>query len=289
MQCVGPLKGYRHDDGVIRFRRPVAGDASLAVVRCGQCIGCRMSRSQEWAARCMHENITHGEVGQFITLTYNDDYLPKTRSLVKSDFQKFMKRLRFRKGAGLRFFMCGEYGGRLGRPHYHMLLFNYPFEDLVKWKDTDFGPLYQSADLLSSWRLGNCVLGALTLTSACYVSSYLLKKVTGPNAEAHYQGRLPEYNDMSRRPGIGREWWFKYAKQEYDYVVVDGRKLSTPRYYDKLMEWEFPETLEKFKRFRLEKSGEEASYRRLMQVEEKHLLDVARKEREKYVESLRDL
>ena len=260
MPCFYPLKGYRWDDGTIRFRRPGvveagklgSGDVGLIEVPCGQCFGCRMRRRQDWAIRCMHENQLHGEVGQFLTLTYDDDNLPKDGSLVKRDFQNFMKRVRKRVGPGLRFFMCGEYGEKNLRPHYHVLFFNYPYEDLVLCEETQYGKLYQSADLLSDWRLGRCVLGAVTLRSASYVARYCLKKVTGEKAESHYAGRLPEYNDMSRRPGIGRDWWTKYRKLESDYVVMDGKRFATPRYYDRLMEEEFPYVMRELKAKRAE-------------------------------------
>lgn len=63
---------------------------------CGQCAGCLLERSRQWALRCVHESLMHEE-NLFLTLTYNDETL-KSRdnpwTLVKKDFQDFMKRLR---------------------------------------------------------------------------------------------------------------------------------------------------------------------------------------------------
>ena len=298
MPCFFPLKGYRWDDGTIRFRRPTlneakkmgCGDTDIREVPCGQCFGCRMRRRQDWAIRCMHENQLHGDVGQFLTLTYDDKHLPENGSLLKSDFQNFMKRVRKRVGPGLRFFMCGEYGDKYLRPHYHALFFNYPYEDLVKCEETPFGTLYQSADLLSDWRLGRCVVGAVTLRSASYVARYCLKKVTGEKAEDHYKGRLPEYNDMSRRPGIGRDWWNKYRKLESDYVVMDGRKFASPRYYDKLMEEEFPYVMRDLKAKRAELGYERVeNWMRMKDRDEHARLSCKHYERLKDERSLRDL
>ena len=49
-------------------------------VACGQCIGCRIARSRDWAHRCMHELQSHDQAC-FVTLTYDDDYLPRDASL----------------------------------------------------------------------------------------------------------------------------------------------------------------------------------------------------------------
>jgi hypothetical protein len=43
---------------------------------CGQCIGCRLQRSREWAARCVFEASRH-EKNSFITLTYAPECLPE--------------------------------------------------------------------------------------------------------------------------------------------------------------------------------------------------------------------
>jgi hypothetical protein len=42
---------------------------------------------------------------------------------------------------------------------------------------------------------------------------------------------------MSRKPGIGKEWFDKYKSDVYphDYVVVKKHKIRPPRYYDKLL------------------------------------------------------
>jgi len=91
MACFHPLTAYRSFDGQIRFDEKRNGEP--LELPCGQCIGCRLERSREWAIRMVHEASMH-EDNCFITLTYAPEYLPPDGSLVKSDFQKFMKRLR---------------------------------------------------------------------------------------------------------------------------------------------------------------------------------------------------
>ena len=74
-----------------------------------------------WALRCMHEAKLHDR-NCFVTLTYDDLHLPPHGSLRYRDIQLFHKKLRRRVGA-FRFFLCGEYGEQLGRPHYHACYF----------------------------------------------------------------------------------------------------------------------------------------------------------------------
>lgn len=48
----------------------------------------------------------------------------------------------------------------------------------------------------------------------------------------------PEFNVMSRRPGIGKKWIDKYGTDVYphDYVIMNGVKHKPPRYYDNELE-----------------------------------------------------
>ena len=121
-------------------------------VPCGQCIGCRLERSRQWAMRCCHEASLY-DLNCFITLTYDPEHLPPDGSLVLDHFQRFMKRLRKRFGSGIRFFHCGEYGEKFARPHYHACLFNFDFPDKVLYTIRDEIRLYRSAILEELWPL----------------------------------------------------------------------------------------------------------------------------------------
>ena len=115
MPCYSPIKGYRskvlspNGKRTIVFK-PNLGFVDLPVlVPCGQCCGCRLERSRQWAIRCTHEASLH-ENNCFITLTFNDDNLPSDKSLDVRHFQLFMKRLRKQFGSNIRYYHCGEYG-----------------------------------------------------------------------------------------------------------------------------------------------------------------------------------
>ncbi len=192
----------------------------------------------------MHEAQMHEE-NSFVTLTYADEHLPPGGSLRLSDFQKFMKRLRSRFDARIRFFHCGEYGEDFSRPHYHALLFGLDFQsDRRHWVTRAEHPVFRSPTLEALWPWGQSEIGAVSFESAAYVARYVTKKVTGPLAEEHYTrvdkttGELvvvePEYATMSRRPGIGSTWLEEFHSDVYprDHVVSRGREAKPPRFYD---------------------------------------------------------
>lgn len=101
------------------------------VVPCGKCILCREKKANEWVSRAMCETQSSTNVPYFITLTYNDNCIPKN-GVRKRAAQLFMKRLRINlsrytgEELNIRFFLCSEYGSKTGRPHYHALLWNVP-------------------------------------------------------------------------------------------------------------------------------------------------------------------
>lgn len=220
-------------------------------IPCGRCSGCRLEKSRQWAVRCTHESSLH-DCNSFITLTYDSANIPPYGSLVLSDFQKFLKRLRKalgKNGKKIRFFHCGEYGDREGRPHYHAIIFGYDFPDRTHWRTTDRGDkLYRSKLLESLWTAGASEIGSVTFESAAYVARYNMKKVNGPMADTHYSrvdlatGEIvkiqPEYCTMSRRPGIGDGWFKKFHTDAYpsDTLTLNGKKMRPPRFYDNRFE-----------------------------------------------------
>ena len=247
MPCYHPISAYQCTDGSIVFSELRRHDISRSLnLPCGQCIGCRLERSRQWAIRCMHEAQMHEE-NSFITLTYDDDHIPSDRSLHYRDFQLFIKRLRKRYlGRRIRFYMAGEYGENFGRPHWHACIFGLGFDDKKLWKRSPSGlNLYRSENLELLWPFGYSSIGDVTFESAAYVARYIMKKVTGKNADKHYTeidpdtgvitDRRPEFNKMSLKPGIGYEWYKKYTSDVYpnDYVVIRGKKVKPPKYYDK--------------------------------------------------------
>lgn len=257
MSCYRPLDCWRqrgNDPGKPKISFTKHDDlATPLTVPCGQCLGCRLERSRRWAVRIVHESQMH-ERNSFLTLTYDDEHLPKDRSLCLDDFQRFFKRLRKQSASPLRFFHCGEYGETTQRPHYHCCLFGEDFaSDRHLLRTTKRGDrLYTSNRLTKTWGLGHAVIGELSFESAAYVARYCLKKVTGDSAEEHYAGRKPEYVTMSRRPGIGATWFDEFRGDLYprDECVVDARRSLPPPFYDRLLEKVDPILFDKIKKDR---------------------------------------
>lgn len=200
-----------------------------------------------WMVRCTHEAALH-EANCFITLTYSDEWLPRRpTSLDPRHLQLFLKRLRKHVGA-FRYYACGEYGDESFRPHYHALIFGYDFADKVLFRQRGGVRVYVSETLTRIWGMGHCTVGELTPQSAAYVARYTMKKVGGDQAPFYYSELdpysgelipiLPEFSRMSLKPGIGYLWFKQYAKDVFpdDFVVVKGRRVRVPDYYDTLFE-----------------------------------------------------
>ncbi|WNK14413.1 MAG: replication initiator protein [Microvirus sp.] len=242
------------------FREDLGFPNTKTLIPCGQCIGCRLARALDWSVRCIHEASQH-EKTCFLTLTYSRDNLPEGGSLNKTDIQKFFKRLRkAHEELQIRYFQCGEYGDKLHRPHHHVLLFGYDFPDKLpyKFKGND-NIIYVSKELSQLWPLGIHAIGELNQQSASYTCRYILKKQTGEPAEAHYQGRLPEFTTMSRRPGIGKTWFDQFKSDLFSHdrcVIRHGFVIPPPDYYDRLYELEEPHHLKDLKKSRRSRAKE---------------------------------
>lgn len=235
MPCYGPLTAYRprsdSADKRLVFKKTDAETGIAIKIPCGKCPGCKLEMSRQWAVRCMHEKRLH-KSSCFVTLTYNDANLPPGNTLVKSDLQNFLKRLRHETGPGLRFFACGEYGSITSRPHYHLLLLNSDFTDKRIVKSGSQYNLYESPSLSKLWTAGNHALGDVTFESAAYVARYCMKK--RQNGKTTSDGRTPEYIVMSRRPGLGTGYFDKYKSEiiSHDTIIVNGLPAALPRFYD---------------------------------------------------------
>lgn len=134
---------------------------------CGKCPKCLARRVSSWSFRLMQEyNRPETVSAHFITLTYDTPNIRLTPNgfptLRKSDLQLFFKRLRkaqYGSSAGnIKYYACGEYGGKTKRPHYHVILYNAKLELIDP-----------------AWNLGNVHYGTLTEASVGYTLKYINK------------------------------------------------------------------------------------------------------------------
>lgn len=150
---------------------------------------------------------------------------------------------------GIRFIGCGEYGDTTRRAHYHILLLNVDFPDKRFHKNSPSGPpLYTSKMLDALWsengeNFGHALIGDVDFDSCAYVARYVMKKVIGKdtfdsNLYDFNTGivREPVFMTMSRRPGLGTDWYKKFGPHayEWDSVVFKGVEVPPPRFYDNL-------------------------------------------------------
>lgn len=271
MPCYSPLQGYKSKYATpngkhkITFNRAHGFVDIPMSVPCGQCIGCRIDRSREWAIRCVHEAQMH-EHNCFITLTYDNEHLPPGNTLDKEELQRFLKRLRHHCGQ-FRYFACGEYGDETNRPHYHAVLFGLNFHEdrKVHSRNKQGDNCYISETLTEVWGNGHAYIGQFNYATAAYTARYVMKKQNGKNASEHemYQrldiesGLLfqvqPTFAVMSLKPGLGSTWYDKYKKDAFpsDLLVYKGKTHPVPKYYVNKLEKEDKPTFKKIKNKRL--------------------------------------
>lgn len=253
-------------------------------IPCGHCWACQLKYSAEWATRIMCE-CKKSEHNYFLTFTYDEENLPIAESseydgnvyyndgtwngsLFPDDITKFINSLRKsfeRKGhTGIKYFYAGEYcptsenKGMPGRPHYHMILMNCPL-DIKQFHDFYVDPLlkklhWKSYEIEKLWNKGFIDIGEVEWSSAAYVARYCMKKIDYNKDKSEYYkiGKIPEFIRMSRRPGIGSDYYDKNVDEIYktDSIVMknyhgDICNYKPPKAWDRKFKKEHPEEWER--------------------------------------------
>jgi len=268
MCCFHPFPAWRRSDDtkldfVENSKNAKYHTGDMFMLPCGQCQGCLIDRANDWATRCYCENKTSTD-SCYVTFTYNDENLPKDRSLNKKDMTDFWKRLRYyNPNAKIRYIYCGEYGDELERPHYHAIIYNYRPKDLKFYKyNYNEDKLFTSKTLKKIWGKGFVIIGDVTYQSSAYVTRYVTKKIFGKHAEEHYQGKVKEFIETSRNGGIGIQYWEENKKEIIKnrglYIKIKNKaKLKNiPKYYMKKLKEENLEMFEEIQFERMEKANE---------------------------------
>ncbi len=293
MPCYNPTRVVMEGDQRINFSKDYKvarffdGD-TVVNLPCRDCNGCSKAKAVDWSVRCYHEAKLHTEQytapdgitttipnTSVVTLTYNDDHLPPNSLLRHHDFQKFMKRVANRKQAKHkarrapgrssppRMFMCGEYGGKTARPHYHSIIFGETFDDTYT---DDYGVNKMSYELDQLWsqplkkgdpptNMGRATVDAFSFAAAGYVAGYIAKQQSPETLLGHFRHKgptyetiqlngtsitkpvAPEYQAMS--PGLGRDWILKPENMMRVYmpdcIKISEWTFHPPKYYDRLL------------------------------------------------------
>lgn len=272
------------------FIEPFAIDAQTGEalykykIPCGKCIGCRLDYSRDWAARCAieHKSILESKgkdaefTSWFLTLTYDDDHVPLdseygNMTLQAKDMQDFWKRLRrwseyHNYSTNIRYYQGSEYGSQYGRPHYHAVVFNLCIPDLKPWSRNGLGDqLYISQTITDLWGKGYVVIGEFTWNTAAYVARYIMKKQKGKDAIWYDAKNIePEVARMSRKPGLGFEYFQAHANEIYTHDKIqlpDGKMITPPKYFDSLYSELNPGRLAEVKQARSERAIDQENKR----------------------------
>lgn len=225
----------------------LSGRSDRYTFKCGQCVECRLAYSREWAIRIVHEAQSHS-ANCMLNLTYDNEHLPPFGQLVKSDLQKFFKRLRKNTGP-FSYVAAGEYGDRSRRPHFHIALFGLDFsaDRVIFGKSVNGEPTFISQEVSKSWSLGNHVIGSLNFESAAYIARYIMKKIKGDNlcpvplAIDPDSGVmiLPNPEFLLASKGIGKSWFYAHFMHDVfphaSVVTPQGSRAPVPRYYKNLL------------------------------------------------------
>lgn len=299
MPCYQPTRVIMDGDQRIQFNKDwrwaqFRNGETQVNLPCRKCIGCNIATQRELAVRCYHEAQLHTtrfrEVDTkitteipnscVITLTYDQAHLPRNGCLDHSHFQNFMKRLRnhrTRRQLGndkpIRYMMCGEYGGKTQRPHFHAIIFGETFDDRYTEQSLD-GQVQQMSSLLDDlWsqpapgttvptNIGRATVDTFTFAGASYVAGYVAKKLqsttnsqrmgpyqttTNARGDIRHIPISPEYRKVSTHPGLGADWILKPENMQRTYrddcVKISNWTFNPPKYYDKLMERHRPDLM----------------------------------------------
>lgn len=222
MQCLHPVTIKNPRWGT---SKQTIEDTYYIQVPCGRCINCQNNRRSSWVLRNRYENL-HCISSIFVTLTYSDENLPwfgeQTPSLDYEDVKKFMKRLRKKfPETKLRYFLCGEYGSKTLRPHYHAIIYDLPLLDNGK----DFVEYYRKV-IADTWGLGNVSASPVNDNRIGYITKYIIKSDYDKKQYAEFEIRPPKLL-VSR--GFGKELW-QYVSKTNGGVRFFGHSTAAPRY-----------------------------------------------------------
>lgn len=222
-------------------------DGKQCFVPCGKCSPCLNRRACEWSFRLLQEE-KHSESAYFITLTYATDHVPISRNgyleLKKKDLQDYFKRMRrsheYYKTGGkpIKYFAVGEYGGKIKRPHYHVILFNADLKTMFSKKDISVLKMsaFNGQQPVRSihWTKGHVTVGQVEGASVGYVMKYISEPVKNFRIN---DDRVRPFSVMSN--GLGIDYcnqrmfnWHHADMLNRMYVNAgDGKKMSMPRFY----------------------------------------------------------
>lgn len=213
---------------------------------CGYCRSCRINKTSQWALRLIYE-LDNWDCASFVTLTYNDENLPKDFGLHKDELTTFLKALRYDLSLEKRkfkYFACGEYGDiptppyKHGRPHFHLILFGLnpdPYDNNNHDRQLIANNWLKCDSFMWRWKNQNNAIDYVNRRDINYVCGYVQKKLNGELGADVYADRQRPFMTCSK--SLGLDYFVKNQNRFFDlgYCLLNGRKIAIPKYYrDKL-------------------------------------------------------
>lgn len=261
----------------------------IGLVPCKKCWACRLNYSAEWATRIMNE-VQYHENNYFITLTYDEQHVPKLKEITykdkdgkehtirnkgqfkntlnPDDIKRFINSIRKhfeRLGhKGVKYYLCGEYGQNgTTRPHYHIIFMNLPLNPEKFYdfhQDENLKMHWKTKEVEEIWGKGIIDVAMVEWADAAYVARYGTKLYINNGSVEEYakSGMVREFVRCSRRPAIGLHFC---EDNEFDLLYTDKITMKNfredtvtvplPSYYVRKLEEKYPEYIEMLKQDRM--------------------------------------
>lgn len=196
-------------------------------IDCRHCLNCLIKRTSQiefLAKKELVENYIKGNSASFVTLTYDDDHLPKTEdgftTLKREHVQKFIKNMRRQMEyhnlvIPFKYLYCGEYGDgshstskngiSTARSHYHIVFIGLSPEQIKLFTR-------------KLWKYGICDIGPLSAGGIRYLCKYMTK--ASPTKEVKELREIAQVQNpfFYHSIGLGKEWINKNLNK----IVEDG-------------------------------------------------------------------
>lgn len=281
--CLHPVKLFYNKKTKKYQINYMPGDCdkyNVVYAPCGKCEACQENRINEFQLRVSHELESYNYEACFITLTVNDENMESifpNRELTHRPFQLFMKRLRKeldKQGKKITYLMCGEYGSKYNRPHYHAVIFgwNPDLSDLRLVERKQHYTISSSKLIEKCWPYGFNTVGTANIHSGSYLAKYVIKQTKDWNdylydidvdtgEVCNYKRPYLVYPRSKQNGGLGYRWYRKNAEEIFEQGYIQGSRIeikqTIPRYYKRKFEEEFPELYKKWKEEAQEKAREQ--------------------------------
>lgn len=277
--CLHPVKLFynrRTKKYQINYMPNECSKTNVVYAPCRKCEGCKHDREGEFVLRMKHEIESYKGNTTFLTLTVNEENMENVfpgRELSHRPFQLFMKRLRKILPSKVTYVVCGEYGAKKNRPHYHAIIFGWKpqSEELRVVKRTPGYNLYACSTIEKCWKFGFNTVGVANESSSRYLMKYVLKQlgiekelfsIDDETGEViNYKRPYIVYPRSKQNGGLGFRWFEKNKEKIFTEGYIAGSKaeihLSIPKYYKRKCEELYPELYQEWKKNMIERVMED--------------------------------